>query len=489
MRRSRPGQLPFVFADNPQGSKDDEPSDESRGRAFLMHTATARKATGPDAATADASRLLERIASPANLASALLHVARNKGAAGVDGESVSEAVAHAPSLLARIRHELLSGTYSPGDIRRAWIKKPGGGQRGLGIPNVVDRWVQQAQHQVLEPMLDPTFHDCSHGFRTKRGAETALADVRRHLADGHVWLVNIDLSNFFDEVNHQRLLARLARHVEDKRVLALIHRTLKAKVAMPDGVRLPSTKGTPQGGPLSPLLSNVVLDELDWELERRGLRFVRYADDFIVFVRSERAAHRVMDSATRYIEGRLRLEVNRDKSTVTGPDDTHFLGFRFEVQPGGEAEVHLSKRSIERLKARITELTPRTAGRSLKSIMADVSRYFRGWMAHFRLLTGDGAELLDRYDAHVRRRIRAIIIRQKRRDRHLYRHLRNRGVSHKAAHGTAFRRRGYWKRSLLPGMHLAYPNSWFAERLVLLRPEWQRLQPKWPASGQLMLFE
>jgi group II intron reverse transcriptase/maturase len=453
-----------------------------------MHTAKARTATGPDAAAADPNRLLERIASPANLASALLHVASNKGAAGVDGQSVSEVVAHAPRLLALIRRELLSATYSPGDIRRAWIKKPGGGRRGLGIPNVVDRWVQAAPHQVLEPILNPGFHDSSHGYRTTRGAETALADVRRHLADGLVWLVNIDLSNFFDEVNHQRLLARLARRVEDKRVLALIHRTLKAKVAMPNGVRVPSTQGTPQGGPLSPLLSNVVLDELDWELERRGLRFVRYADDFVVFVRSERAAHGVMASVTRYIEKRLRLEVNRDKSTITGPDDTHFLGFRFELQPGGEMEVHLSTRSIDRLKARITELTPRNVGKSLTSIMADVSQYFRGWMSHFRLLTGDGAQLLHRHDAHVRRRLRAIIIRHKRRDRHLYRHLRARGVSHKAAHGTAYRRRGFWKRSLLPGMHLAYPNRWFAERLRLLHPEWERLQPKWPASGQLLLF-
>ena len=399
MRRSRRHQLSFAFADSLKGGGESGKSDESDGRDFLLHTAKTRDVTRLDATTGDTHSLLERVASLANLASALLHVARNKGASGVDGESVGEVVGHARSLLPRLRRAVLEETYVPGDVRRVWIPKPGGGQRGLGIPNVVDRWVQQAVHQILEPVFDPKFHDGSHGFRTGRGAKTALTDVRRHLADDYVWLVNIDLSKFFDRVNHQRLLARLAKRVADKRVLKLIHRCLKAKVVMPDGVRVSPDEGTPQGGPLSPILSNIVLDELDWELERRGLRFVRYADDFIVFVRSERAAYRVMDSVTRFIEGRLRLQVNRDKSAVTGPDDTHFLGFRFQRNSDGTVETLLSKRSTDRLKIQIRELTPRTWGQSFAACMAGVSSYFRGWMSHFQLLSVAGASALSRFDA------------------------------------------------------------------------------------------
>jgi group II intron reverse transcriptase/maturase len=353
----------------------------------------------------------------------------------------------------------------------------------------MDRWVQQAVHQILAPVFDPVFHDCSHGFRSGRGAQTALADVRKHLADDHVWLVNIDLSKFFDRVNHQRLLARVAKRVGDKRVLKLIHRCLKAKVVMPDGVRVSPDEGTPQGGPLSPILSNIVLDELDWELGRRGLRFVRYADDFIVFVRSERAAYRVMDSVTRFIEGRLRLQVNQDKSAVTGPDDTHFLGFRFQRNANGTVETLLSKRSIERLRTQIRKLTPRTWGRSFAACMAGVSTYFRGWMSHFQLLSVVGASRLSLFDAHVRRRLRAVLIHQKKRGRILFRHLLSRNVRRGAATVTAFHSRGIWHRSHTYGIERAYPNAWFASRMALLETEWMRLQPLRPASRQLLLFE
>ena len=491
MRSSRRRQLRFAFADSPQGGGESRASDESDGRDYLLHIARARETIRLGATAGNAHSLLERVASPVNLALALLHVARNKGAAGADGESVGDVVGNARATLPRLRQALLKETYVPGDVRRVWIPKPGGGERGLGIPNVVDRWVQQAVRQILEPIFDPSFHEWSHGFRPRRGAETALTDVCRNLAEGFVCLVNIDLSKFFDRVHHQRLLASLAKRVVDKRVLKLVHRCLKAKVVMPDGVRMSSDEGTPQGGPLSPLLSNVVLDELDWELDRRGLRFVRYADDFIVFVRSERAAHRVMDSVSRYIEGRLRLKVNREKSAVTGPDDTHFLGFRFQRRPGGMVETHLSQRSVDRLKAKIRELTPRTWGQSLASCMGGVSTYFRGWTSHFRLLSAEGAQQLRLFDAHVRRRIRAIIIRQKKAERFLFRHLISRGVSHRAATATAYRSgRGPWYRSHTPGIERAYPNAWFHERMALLEWEWSRLQPQRPASGeQLTLFD
>ena len=425
-----------------------------------------------DTGAGETIRLLEGVASTANLAAALLHVSRNKGAPGVDGSSVDEVVEASPKLLSKLQRALLTGDYRPGDIRRVWIPKSGGGQRGLGIPNVIDRWVQQAVFQVLEPLFDPAFHQGSHGFRSGRGAQTAIAKVKEHLRTGYTWIVSVDLSKFFDRVHHQRLLARLSRAVQDKRVLTLVHQMLKAKVVLPDGTRVSTIEGTPQGGPLSPLLSNIVLDELDWEMGRRGLRFVRYADDFNIFVRSERAAHRVMDSISRFIEGRLRLKVNRDKSAVARPEEIHFLGFSFSLKPEGKVAVFLSKRSRKRLEDRIRELTPRTWGRSLASCLEGISRYFRGWSAYFRLCTEEGAKVFKRYDAHVRRRIRAIVIHQKKRPRSLLRHLLARGVSRASATATAFSRRGIWHRSNRPGMTRAYPNQWFAGKLVNLWEEW-----------------
>src|SRR5262249_46087160 len=307
--------------------------------------------------TDDPGRLLESVASPANLAQALLNVARNKGAAGVDGRSVDEVVGKAPPLLTQLRRELLAGTYQPGDLPRVWVPKPGGGQRGLGIPNVIDRWVQQAVLQVLQPIFEPTFHASSHGFRPGRGAQTAIEEAKKYFAEGFSITVDIDLSKFFDRVHHQRLLNRLGQQVSDGRILKLVHRMLKAKVVLPDGARINPEEGPPQGGPLSPLLSNVVLDELDWELSRRGLRFVRYADDFSVFVGSERAGKRVMESIRKFIERRLRLVVNEEKSSISRPNDLTFLGFQLGKTPAGKITVGLSKRTEERLEARIRELT------------------------------------------------------------------------------------------------------------------------------------
>ena len=270
----------FAFADSPKGGGLSGASDVTEAKAWLLLIADSKADIESVARTGETVHLLEDAAAPGNLAHALLNVARNKGAAGVDGRSVNEVIEEARSLLPRLRRALLSGNYEPGDIRRVWIPKPGGkGQRGLGIPNVIDRWVQQAVLQVLEPVFEPGFHPSSHGFRPRRGAHTAIAEAKKHVGDGCDWVVDMDLSKFFDRVNHQRLLNRLARQVEDGRILKLVHRMLKAKVVMPDGTKVASDEGTPQGGPLSPLLSNIVLDELDSELTRRGLRFVRYADD------------------------------------------------------------------------------------------------------------------------------------------------------------------------------------------------------------------
>jgi group II intron reverse transcriptase/maturase len=489
LRRAGSEQLAFAFADSPQGGGSADASDVSEAKRWLLRTADDKEATGP-ATGADDEHLLERAASMPNLARALLHVARNKGAAGVDGQSIGEVVECARSLLPRLGRDLRSGSYRPGDVRRVWIPKPGGGQRGLGIPNVVDRVVQQAMLQVLEPIFEPTFHPSSHGFRPNRGAQTAIAEAKEHVRAGYDIVVDLDLSKFFDRVHHQRLLSRLAKRVHDGRFLRLVHRMLKAKVVLPDGTRVSSEEGTPQGGPLSPILSNIVLDELDWELDRRGLRFVRYADDCNIFVRSERSGRRVMDSTRRFIEKRLRLEVNEEKSSVDRPSNRHFLGFRLVRCSDGAVEVHISSRTKQRMDDRIRALTPRKWGRTLSSCMAEVSTYVRGWMAHYRICTEEGAQLFQRFDAHIRRRLRAIIVRQKgRRSRFLHRHLLRCGVPVGAAASAAFRSRGPWRRSNLPGVTRAYRNAWFAERMALLWPEWQRLNPPSSVSGeQLPLF-
>ena len=254
-------------------------------------------------------------------------------------------------------------------------------------------------------------------------------------------------------------------------------------------MRVSTEEGTPQGGPLSPLLSNVVLDELDWELERRGLCFVRYADDCNIYVGSERACQRVMDSVRRFLEGRLRLLVNEDKSAVARPEERHFLGFRLRRNPDGQVEVHLSQRTVERLKLRIGELTPRSWGQSLKTCFEGLNEYLRGWFAYFWICTQTGADLFRVFDAHIRRRIRAVIIHQKRRNRFLLRALLARGVSRRAATGTAWSRRGTWHRSNRPGMTRAYPNPWFRARLFSLSDAWLRLHAVQLVSGQLSLFD
>lgn len=295
--------MDLAFAESPQGDEYTKAGGVPSGKAYLLHKAGDRKQRGlHTSVTPQGAELLAAVASERNLAQALLNVLRNNGAPGVDGQSVREVVEAAPRLLPTLRRELLEGSYRPGDVRRVWIPKPGGGQRGLGIPNVIDRWVQQAVLQIMEPIFEPTFHASSHGFRTGRGAHTAIAQAKAYLEEGYTVLVDIDLAKFFDRVNHQRLLARIGQWVSDRGILKLISRMLRAKVAMPDGTVTKTEEGTPQGGPLSPLLSNIVLDELDWELERRGLRFVRYADDANLFVRSKRAGERVMEGVKRYLK-------------------------------------------------------------------------------------------------------------------------------------------------------------------------------------------
>jgi group II intron reverse transcriptase/maturase len=434
---------------------------------------------------------LEEVANETNLREAFDKVASNKGAPGPDRQSIQEVQEHLDTLVAKLSRELRRGSYRPGMIRRVWIPKPGGGQRGLGIPNVVDRLVQQAVHQVLNPHLEPTFHESSHGFRPGRSCHTAIAEAKGYLEEGYDWLVDIDLSKFFDRVHHQRLLARLEQlGVKDRPLIRLIRLMLKAKVLLPDGVVVSADEGTPQGGPLSPLLSNVVLDELDRELTRRGHRFVRYADDCNIYVRSERAGQRVMDSITRFIEKRLRLQVNQEKSAVSRPGERHFLGFSLHRDPlEGEVEIRLSRRSKDRLAAKVRELTPRNWGQSLDLCIRRSNKYLKGWMAFFFICSASELQTLHYTDAHLRRRLRAILLRQQKKRRYMVRFLIRNGVKPTTAWRSIYKgRRRLWKLSATPATHRGLRNAFFFDRgLFSLEKRWRMLQPDVNAPGQLTL--
>jgi RNA-directed DNA polymerase len=425
------------------------------------------------------SMSLNRVADIGTLKTAFERVRANDGAPGPDQQSVSAVEEQLPQILRGLSRALLDESYRPGMVRRAWIPKAGGGQRGLGIPNVVDRIVQEAVQQVMSPHYDPTFHGSSHGFRPGRSCHTAIAEARTYLEDGHEWVVDIDLEKFFDRVNHERLLARLEKQVEDRRLIRLIRRMLKAEVVMPDGVVVMTEEGTPQGGPLSPLLSNIVLDELDWEMAQRGYRFVRYADDCNIYVRSKRAGERVMASITRFIERRLRLKVNAGKSAVAKPEERHFLGFRLrrELTDGG-SEVLLSKRSKDRIDEAIKAKTPRNWGQSLASCIEGLNRYLIGWIGFFRVCTSAEMQTLRALDAHIRRRLRALLLHQWKRRRTIVARLIRLGV--KAA--TAGRRVYEGRKSLWALSHdyvaeRGLPPAYFAERaLVSIADRWQHDQ-------------
>lgn len=480
MKRSSSRQQHFAFVERPkQGPGLDGHQRTGWSSRRFQGKATAGKTKEDDASRAGESRFIFAVAQLSNLDAALRHVMRNKGAHGVDGKSVEQVGADRNRLLPRLRRAILERSYMPGDVRRVWIPKPGGGQRGLGIPNVIDRVVQQAVLQILEPVFEPGFHDSSHGFRRGRSAHDAVAQAARYVADGYDWIVSVDLSKFFDRVNHQRLLARMGQKMKDPAVLKLVNRMLKASVVMPDGTRVRTDEGTPQGGPLSPLLSNIVLDELDWELDRRGLRFVRYADDFNVFVRSKRSADRVMAALSRFIVRRLRLKVNGEKSKVARPEDVHFLGFNLRKHiDSPKVDILLSKRTRKRIKDKIRELTPRNWGAPLASCMERISSYIKGWVGYFRICSLDEAKwFLRGWDRHIRRRIRAIIIHQRKKPRNLYRLLIGRGVKPRTAWKAVYLG-GPWARSKSNGMNMGFRNKWFEEQMDLLWPTWLKHNPQ-----------
>ena len=431
---------------------------------------------------------MEEVASL--LGEAFQKVASNKGAAGPDGRSVDEVREHLDELLPPLANQLIEGTYEPGVIRRVWIPKSGGGQRGLGIPNVIDRMIQEAVRMALEPMYEPTFHPSSHGFRPGRSCHTAITEAQQYVSEGYEWVVDLDLKSFFDRVCHQRLMSRLAQRVDDKRLLILIGRYLKAEVVMPDGVKVSTDEGVPQGGPLSPLLSNIVLDELDRELAQRGHRFVRYADDCNVYVRSERAGQRVMASLVKFIERRLRLEVNDTKSAVARTEERHFVGFTLRRNPlEGEVEVGLSRRSRERIDEQIRELTPRNWGGSLRGCIRKINEYLLGWFGFFGVCTEQEERTFAVLDAHIRRRLRAVQLKHWKRRSTIARKLVQLGVSRKTAWRRVYAgRKSTWALSHDNAIDRGLRNAYFAERGLVSLAERYRARLEQPvAPAQLTL--
>jgi RNA-directed DNA polymerase len=402
-------------------------------------------------------QLMEEVCERENCKQALARVKANKGSAGVDGMTVHELPEFLKQHWPAIREQLLSGTYKPQPVRRVEIPKPdGGGMRKLGIPSALDRFIQQAVMQVLQHKWDRTFSDHSYGFRPGRSAHQAVAAAQQYIAAGYRWVVDLDLEKFFDRVNHDKLLAKIAERVSDKRLLKLIRAFLRAGV-MEGGLVSPVDEGTPQGGPLSPLLSNIVLDELDRELERRGLHFARYADDSNIYVRSRRAGERVMESLTRFITAKLKLKVNQQKSAVARPWARKFLGFSFTS--AGIPKRRIAPKAVDRFKERIRELTSRTRGVSIERMAEDLSRYLRGWLGYFGKC--ETPSVLVGLEQWLRHRLRSVIWKQWQRGTVRFAELCQRGVGKDLAAQTAGSALGPWRLANSPALSIALSNAYF----------------------------
>jgi RNA-directed DNA polymerase len=414
-------------------------------------------AMGEPESPANTCRIMEEVCERDNLREAFQRVKSNKGSAGVDGMTVDDLSAYLKEHWPVIREQLLSGTYEPKPVRRMEIPKPdGGGVRKLGIPTVLDRFVQQAVMQVLQRQWDPTFSQHSYGFRPGRSAHQAVAQAQQYIVAGYGWVVDLDLEKFFDRVNHDKLMGQIANRVEDKRLLKLIRAFLNAGV-MENGLVSPNVEGTPQGGPLSPLLSNLVLDELDRELERRGHRFVRYADDSNIYVRSERAGQRVMESTTHFITHKLKLKVNESKSAVARPQERKFLGFSFTAGP--EVKRVIAPKALERFKQRIREITRKVKGVSIKTTMEELASYMRGWRGYFGFC--ETPEVLIALTRWVRLRLRAALWRQWKTPRRRRAELIALGVTERLASNTAGSGRGPWHLARSKALSVGLSNAYF----------------------------
>jgi RNA-directed DNA polymerase len=412
--------------------------------------------------------LMEAVVATANVRTAWQRVKSNGGAAGVDGVTVEEYAARTRPAWENIRASLLNGTYQPQPVRRVEIPKRNGGKRPLGIPTVGDRVIQQAVQQVLTPVFDPTFSESSYGFRPKRSAHEAVRRVRQLIDEGHRFIVDIDIEKFFDTVNHDILMASAARRVRDKRVLRVIGRYLRSGAEV-NGKIDPPGRGTPQGGPLSPLLANIYLDVLDKELEKRGLHFVRYADDLLILVKSKRAGERVLQSVARFLETHLKLKVNQEKSGVREADDTTYLGFAFR-----KGTIRWSEESFQCFKQRVRELTGRSWGVSVKYRIRKLAVYVRGWINYFGI--SEYYRPIPEIDSWIRRRVRMCCIKPWRRKRTRIRKLQSMGVRLDTAIRTGCIERGYWYLSGVLGVQNAFPNRWLAEQgLVSVKDLWSKM--------------
>ena len=416
----------------------------------------------PSLSVSSETDLLEQVVDPENLVRAWQRVKKNRGAPGPDGMTIKQFESWCPEHWPAIQQQLLDGTYRPAPVRRKTISKDGGGERRLGIPNVLDRLIQQAVAQVLTPIFDPEFSESSFGFRPGRSAHGAAKRVQQIIRQRYAHCIDVDLSKFFDRVQHDVLMSRVSRKVHDVRLLRLIGCFLRAGV-MVDGVVQPTDEGSPQGGPLSPLLSNILLDDLDKELERRRLKFVRYADDFVIFVRTERSAQRVFSSVQCYLTRVLKLVVNEEKSSVSLSRDCEYLGFAFT---GKRVTITVAPKKLKAFKRRVKELSGRSRGVSMQRRLSDLNRYVRGWIGYFGL--AQQFDLFDKLDGWVRRRIRMCFWKQWRRPRTKVKNLVRLGVSLDFAIKHAISRKSYWRLSRTPAMRFAMSNKWLHEQLGLL---------------------
>jgi RNA-directed DNA polymerase len=434
-----------------------EPGDSGEAAKYPPREVLSTRANEQKESPGQNEKLMEQVADPANLNIAWKRVRENGGAPGIDGITIAAFLEHAKPRAETLRRELLEGIYRPSPLRRVKIPKPTGGERLLGIPTVQDRVVQQAFLQILQPILDPAFSEHSYGFRPNRSAHQAVAAAQAYLQQGHDWVVDFDLEAFFDRVNHDRLMSRLGQRIADRRACWIIRRFLQAGV-MENAVLSPTTEGTPQGGPLSPLLANLVLDELDKELERRGLRFVRYADDCNVYLRSERAATNAFENLTRFIEVTLKLKVNRAKSAVGRPWERKLLGFSFTRAKEG-AKRRIAPKALAKAKERIRELTKKGRA-SFEATMAELKRFLTGWLAYFRFC--QTPSVLKELEEWTRRRLRSLIWRQWKRGTTRYRELVKRGADSGAAAKLAGSSDGPWHISRTQLLNQIFPKTVFA---------------------------
>lgn len=439
---------PSKSSELPLGGRGEAVMAQRSGEAFTVVKGNTRSGIGS---------LMEQVVARENLKRALQRVKQNKGSPGSDGMTVEELPNHLRVHWPIIRAQLLAGTYQPRPIRRQAIPKSGGGERLLGIPTVLDRFIQQAILQVLQPQFDPTFSEHSYGFRPGRRAKDAILAAQRYVQEGRHWVVDIDLEKFFDRVNHDVLMGRLAKRIADKGLLRLIRRYLKAGV-MTNGVVIERYEGTPQGGPLSPLLANVLLDEVDKELEKRGYAFCRYADDCNVYVRSKRAGERVMATLKKQY-AQLKLRVNDGKSAVAKPWGRPFLGYTFWYNRKGETRRAVADKAIDAMKTRIRSITRRNGGYGMEATVEELKAYLTGWREYFRLAQTPGP--LRGLDQWIRRRLRAMQLKQWKRGATVYRELRARGIPKRRAQEAAAHATRWWRTAAHVVLQEALPTRYY----------------------------